>query len=135
MWQLIPPTLAQRGDEVTDAATLGLGCAVWQGHNVMPISGRAGAAPAFEPQEAYPPARCRVEGWRGGLGAACPFAGPFGRRCLTSHTLLRFHASAHRTGRADFPHPALGEGSRSRPRDAGGPLIGVVAGRSLRFGV
>jgi len=26
-------------------------------HNVMPISGRAGTAPALEPQEAYPPAR------------------------------------------------------------------------------
>src|ERR1700734_2293111 len=33
----------------------------------------------------------RVEMWRGGLGAAYLFTGPFVGRCLTSVTLLRFH--------------------------------------------
>ena len=29
--------------------------------------------------------------WRGWVGAAYPFTGPFVCRCLTSRTLLRFH--------------------------------------------
>ena len=33
----------------------------------------------------------RVETWRGGLGAAYLFSGPFGCRCLTSQSVLRFH--------------------------------------------
>jgi len=37
-------------------------------------------------------------------------AGRFVRRCLTSHTMLPFPHPAHRTGWADFPLPALGEG-------------------------
>src|SRR5207253_11332752 len=34
--------------------------------------------------------------------------------------IVLFPVPAHRTGRADFPHPALGESSRFRPRTAGG---------------
>jgi hypothetical protein len=41
-------------------------------------------------------------------------AGSFVCRCLTSRTLLPFPHPAHRTGRADLPHPALGEDSRNR---------------------
>jgi len=52
----------------------------------------------------------RVEVWRGGIGRAYPLAAPFGWRCLTGPTMLRFQKIAHRTGRADFPHPVLGEG-------------------------
>ena len=33
----------------------------------------------------------KVEMWRGGLGLAYRFAGPFVRRCLTSLAMLRFH--------------------------------------------
>jgi len=40
-------------------------------------------------------------------------AGPFVCRCLTSSAMLPFPHPAHRTGRADLPHPALGEDSRS----------------------
>ena len=36
--------------------------------------------------------------------------------------MVLFPLPAHRTGRADFPHPALGESSRFRPRKAGGPF-------------
>ena len=43
-------------------------------------------------------------------------ADPFVCRCLTSFTALPFPHPAHRTGRADLPHPALGEDSRNRPR-------------------
>ena len=41
-------------------------------------------------------------------------AGSFVCRCLTSHTMLRFHTPAHQTGRAVFPHPAFGSNSSSR---------------------
>src|SRR5258708_4604699 len=41
-------------------------------------------------------------------------ADPFVSRCLTSSALLPFPHPAHRTGRADLPHPALGEDSRNR---------------------
>ena len=34
-------------------------------------------------------------------------ADPFGCRCLSISTILRFHSPPHRTGLADFPHPAL----------------------------
>jgi hypothetical protein len=33
-----------------------------------------------------------------------------------------FPVPAHRTGRAELPHPALGIDSRYRPRKAAGPL-------------
>jgi hypothetical protein len=36
--------------------------------------------------------------------------------------MVLFPLPAHRTGRADFPHPALGESSRFRPRKASGPF-------------
>src|SRR5258708_36093238 len=41
-------------------------------------------------------------------------ADPFVSRCLTSSAVLPFPHPAHRTGRADLPHPALGEDSRNR---------------------
>jgi hypothetical protein len=41
-------------------------------------------------------------------------AGPFVCRCLTIPAMLPFPHPAHRTGRADLPHPALGESSRNR---------------------
>src|SRR6267154_448732 len=41
-------------------------------------------------------------------------ADPFVCRCLTSSAMRPFPHPAHRTGRADLPHPALGEDSRNR---------------------
>jgi hypothetical protein len=43
-------------------------------------------------------------------------AGPFSCRCLNSPAMLPFPHPAHPTGRADLPHPALGEDSRNRRR-------------------
>src|ERR1700675_2811233 len=40
-------------------------------------------------------------------------ADPFVCRCLTNSAMLPFPHPAHRTGRADLPHPALGEDSRN----------------------
>ena len=45
---------------------------------------------------------------------------PFGWQCLNSRTIKPFPPRPHRTGRADFPHPALGQVSRVsvRPHEA-----------------
>src|SRR5215469_9506505 len=53
----------------------------------------------------------RVGVWRGGGRPNISVAAPFVWRCLTGSTLAPFPHSAHRTGRADFPHPALGQDS------------------------
>src|SRR5438445_4474065 len=50
-----------------------------------------------------------VEVWRGGVGEAYPLADPFVGRCLTSLAVPLIPHPAHRTGRAERPHPALGE--------------------------
>ena len=51
----------------------------------------------------------RVGVWRGGCRPNISVAAPFVWRCLTGSTLAPFPHSAHRTGHADFPHPALGQ--------------------------
>ena len=51
----------------------------------------------------------RVDDWRGGDRCCISVAAPFGSRCPTSHTVAPFPVAAHRTGHADFPHPALGQ--------------------------
>ena len=43
------------------------------------------------------------------LGWTYLFSAPFVRRCLSSSAVTPFPHPAHRTGRADFPHPALGQ--------------------------
>ena len=43
------------------------------------------------------------------LGRAYLFAAPFVWRCLSGSTMTPFPHPAHRTGHADFPHPALGQ--------------------------
>src|ERR1700686_3801475 len=51
----------------------------------------------------------RVEMWRGGCRSNISVAASFVWRCLTGSTMAPFPHPAHRTGRADFPHPALGQ--------------------------
>ena len=53
--------------------------------------------------------RGRVEMWRGDCRPNISVAAPFVWRCLTGSTVAPFPHPAHRTGRADFPHPALGQ--------------------------
>ena len=57
----------------------------------------------------------RVGGWRGGGRRGISVSAPFGSRCPTSHAVAPFPVAAHRTGRADFPHPALGQGFTPSP--------------------
>ncbi|WP_367190429.1 transposase [Burkholderia sp. Ed8] len=49
----------------------------------------------------------RVEMWRGGSRPGLSVAAPFVWRCPNNLTIAPFPHPAHRTGRADFPHPAL----------------------------
>jgi hypothetical protein len=51
----------------------------------------------------------RVRMWRGGLRINLSVAAPFVWRCLNSRTITPFPHPPHRTGHADFPHPALGQ--------------------------
>jgi len=43
------------------------------------------------------------------LGSNISVSAPFVWRCLTGSTMAPFSHPAHRTGQADFPHPALGQ--------------------------
>lgn len=47
--------------------------------------------------------------WRGGCRFGISVSASFDWRCLTVRTITPFPHPAHRTGRADFPHPALGQ--------------------------
>src|SRR5215510_1626226 len=51
----------------------------------------------------------RVGMWRGGCRLGLAVAAPFVWRCLNIRTMTPFPHPSHRTGRADFPHPALGQ--------------------------
>ena len=55
------------------------------------------------------PDRGRVWMWRGGVRLTMSVAAPFVWRCLSRSAITPFPHPAHRTGRADFPHPALGQ--------------------------
>src|SRR5580692_5777949 len=64
----------------------------------------------------------RVEMWRGGVRLSMSVAAPFVWRCLSGPAVAPFPHPAHRTGHADFPHPALGQdltpSSRATPSAA-----------------
>ena len=47
--------------------------------------------------------------WRGGCRLNISVSASFVWRCLSGSTLAPFPHPAHRTGHADFPHPALGQ--------------------------
>src|SRR5215470_17959582 len=51
----------------------------------------------------------RVEMWRGFFRSNISVSAPFVWRCLSGSTVALFPHPAHRTGRADLPHPALGQ--------------------------
>src|SRR6266478_1766587 len=51
----------------------------------------------------------RFEMWRGGCRSDISVSAPFVWRCLSGSTVTPFPHPAHRNGRADFPHPALGQ--------------------------
>jgi hypothetical protein len=64
----------------------------------------------------------RVEMWRGDVRLSMSVPAPFVRRCLSASAVAPFPHPAHRSGHADFPHPALGQdftpSSRATPSAA-----------------
>jgi hypothetical protein len=64
----------------------------------------------------------RVEMWRGDVRLSMSVSAPFVWRCLSGSAVAPFPHPAHRTGHADFPHPALGQdftpSSRATPSAA-----------------
>src|SRR6266481_688806 len=70
---------------------------------------RYGPVFALSPQNENVWSRGVAQWFRWSLSVADPFVS----RCLTSSAMLPFPHPAHRTGRADLPHPALGEDSRN----------------------
>src|ERR1700732_2411414 len=75
--------------------------------------------------------------WCGGVRYTISVAAPFVWRCLSGSTMAPFPHPAHRTGQADFPHPALGQDftlSRATPSAASehlSELIGFPISRSF----
>ena len=76
----------------------------------------------------------KVGVWRGGARSSMSVAAPFVWRCLSGSTVAPFPHPSHRTGRADRPHPALGQdltpSSTTRRAQAGSD----VRARSTRRG-
>ena len=57
----------------------------------------------------------RVGMWRGGCRLNISVAASFVWRCLSGSAVTPFPHSAHRTGQADLPHPALGQNFTPSP--------------------
>ena len=79
-------------------------------------------------------AHCRVEMWRGGCRSNISVAASFVWRCLTGSTLTPFPHPSHRTGHADFPHPALGQDFTPSPTARRAQAGTGVRARSARKG-
>ena len=60
----------------------------------------------------------RVERWRGGVGFGIIPCRGFPVRVSIAACHAPFPPPAHRTGRADFPHPALGQGFTLSPTES-----------------
>ncbi len=80
----------------------------------------------------------RVGVWRGDVRLSMSVSAPFVWRCLSGSTVAPFPHPAHRTGQADFPHPALGQdltpSSRATPSAASehhAELIGLPISMSF----
>src|SRR5229473_3597594 len=76
----------------------------------------------------------RVEMWRGGCRPNISVSASFVWRCLSGSALAPFPHPAHRTGRADFPHPALGQDLTPSPTARHVPARSGVRARSARTG-
>ena len=78
----------------------------------------------------------RVEMWRGGGRFGLSVAAPFVWRCPSTRAVAPFPHPAHRTGQADFPHPALGQDftlSRATPSAASEHLLELIGFPISRF--
>src|SRR5437868_14852864 len=76
----------------------------------------------------------RVGMWRGGCRLNISVTASFVWRCLSGSTLTPFPHSAHRTGQADLPHPALGQNFTPSPTTGRAQAGTGVRARSARKG-
>ena len=76
----------------------------------------------------------RVEMWRGGSRLGLSVAAPFVWRCPSNLAVTPFPHPAHRTGRADLPHPALGQDFMPSPTTGHAHAQSDVRDRSARTG-
>ena len=76
----------------------------------------------------------RVEMWRGGGRVGLSVAAPFVWRCPNNLTIAPFPHPAHRTGRADFPHPALFQNIRPSRSNGWRQACGGVSVPMIRKG-
>src|SRR6202011_2971479 len=76
----------------------------------------------------------RVEMWRGGCRLNISVAASFVWRCLSGSPMTPFPHPAHRTGHADFPHPALGQDFTPSPTARRAQAGTGVRARSARRG-
>jgi len=76
----------------------------------------------------------RVEMWRGCSRSGLSVAAPFVWRCPSNLAVAPFPHPAHRTGHADFPHPALGQDFTPSPTIGCGLLRSSARARSARKG-
>src|SRR5579863_7516446 len=78
----------------------------------------------------------RVGVWRDGVRLSMSVTAPFVWRCLSGSAVAPFPHPPHRTGRADFPHPALGQdltpSSTARRAQAGSGVRARSARRGAR---
>ena len=63
---------------------------------------------------------CRVEMWHGGRRFGLSVSAPFVWRCPSNLAIAPFPHPPHRTGQADFPHPALGQDVIRSPTESCG---------------
>ena len=106
---IIVPTFPQRSPPwlLTTAACGGLGSAPDRRTRRALLHLSYSCAAPFGP--AMLVTQGRVGMWRGGGRLGLAGAAPFVRRCFNSRAMTPFPHPSHRTGRADFPHPALGQ--------------------------
>src|SRR6266478_6182256 len=77
----------------------------------------------------------RVEMWRGCCRPNISVSASFVWRCLSGSTVTPFPHPAHRTGRADLPHPALGQDltpllSRATPSAVSEPFAEFIVAQA-----
>ena len=100
----------------------------------MPASGRS--ATAESERERFDRRRSQFgrDGmWRGSSRTGLSVAAPFVWRCLSTLAVAPFPHPSHRTGPADFPHPALGQDFTPSPTARHAPSArGVRDPRSRR---
>jgi hypothetical protein len=66
------------------------------------------------------------------LGSNISVSAPFVWRCLTGSAMAPFSHPAHRTGQADFPHPALGQDFTPSPTARRAQACSGVRAQSAR---